>query len=156
MLVEVGQQAPDFTLIDTERKPRSLNEFKGKNVVLAFMPGAFTGVCTAECVQFRDNAQAYANLNAEVIGITVDSPFAQKGWADVNQIKFPLLSDYGRKVVQQYGVELPNFAGMEGYTSTNRAIFVLDKNGTVKYKWVGANPGVSPNFEEIEQALKGL
>lgn len=156
MPVDVGQQAPDFTLTDTDNKPRSLNEFKGRNVVLAFMPGAFTGPCTTEACTFRDNSDAYGKLNAQVLGITVDSRFAQKGWADANNINFPLLSDYGRKVVQQYGVELPNFAGMEGYTSTNRAIFVLDKEGKVRYKWVGETPGTSPKFDEIEAALKGL
>lgn len=155
MPVEVGQQAPDFTLKDAERKDRSLSEFRGKNVVLAFMPGAFTGVCTTEVCTFRDSGEQYASLNAQVIGITVDSPFAQKGWADANNITFPLLSDYNRKVVQQYGVDLPNFAGMEGYTSTSRAVFVIDKNGTVRYKWV-ASPPTPPEFGEIEQALRGL
>lgn len=156
MSVEVGQQAPDFTLTDTDNKPRSLSEFKGKNVVLAFMPGAFTSPCTTEICAFRDSAQAYNNLNAQVLGITVDSRFAQKGWADANNINFPLLSDHSRKVVQQYGVELPNFAGMEGYTSANRAIFVLDKDGKVRFKWVGETPGTLPKFEEVEAALKGL
>ena len=99
MPVDVGQQAPDFTLIDTDNKPHSLSEFKGKNVVLAFMPGAFTGPCTTEACTFRDSAAAYNNMNAQVLGITVDSRFAQKGWADANNINFPLLSDYGRKVV---------------------------------------------------------
>jgi len=155
MPVEVGQQAPDFTLIDTDNKPRSLSEFKGKNVVLAFMPGAFTGVCTTEICTFRDNAQAYNSLNAQVLGITVDSRFAQKGWADTNNINFPLLSDYDRKVVEQYGVALPNFAGMEGYTSTSRAVFVLDKDGIVRYKWVAPPPTV-PEFDKIEEALRGL
>ena len=155
MTVEEGQQAPDFTLKDTDRKDRSLGEFRGKNVVLAFFPGAFTGVCTTEACAFRDSAEKYHSLNAEVVGVTVDSPFAQKGWADVNQINFPLLSDHKREVVNQYGTALPNFAGLEGYTSTSRAVFVIDRDGKVSYKWVATRP-TPPDFEAIEAALNQL
>ena len=155
MAVEEGQQAPDFTLKDTDRKDRSLSEFRGKNVVLAFLPGAFTGVCTQEACAFRDNGDKYNGLNAQVVAVTVDSPFAQKGWADVNNLNFPILSDYQRKVVSQYGVDLPNFAGLEGYTSTSRAVFVIDKNGTVRYKWVGTPP-TPPEFDAIDAALNKL
>ncbi len=155
MAVEVGQQAPDFTLTDTARQPRSLNEFRGKNVVLAFFPGAFTGGCTNEACALRDSTEKYNSLNAQVLGISVDSPFAQKAWADANNLAFPLLSDPSRKVVSQYGVEFPNFLGMEGFTVANRAVFVIDKNGVVRYKWVGTPQG-QPEFGEIEQALNGL
>ena len=155
MAVEECQQAPDFTLIDTDRKPRSLSEFRGKNLVLAFFPGAFTGVCTAEACTFRDNTDKYGALNAQVIGVSVDSPFAQKGWADANKVQFPLLSDYERKVVNQYGVALPNFANMEGYTSSSRAVFVLDGDGKVRYKWVGTPP-TAPDFDAIEGALNQI
>ena len=155
MPAEVGQQAPDFTLKDTDRKDRSLNEFRGKNVVLAFLPGAFTGVCTQEACAFRDNTDKYNGLNAQVVAVTVDSPFAQKGWADANNLQFPILSDYQRKVVTDYGVALPNFAGLEGYTSTSRAVFVIDKGGVIRYKWV-ASPPTAPEFAEIEKALNNL
>ena len=127
MAVEVGQRAPEFTLKDTDRNDRSLSEFLGKNVVLAFMPGAFTGVCTAECVHFRDNGAAYANLNAQVIGITVDSPFAQKGWADANQITFPLLSDWPQnEVAKAYDVWWPESS------IAHRVTYVIDKEGIVR------------------------
>ena len=155
MAIEVGQAAPDFTLLDTDRKPRSLKEFAGSNVVLAFFPGAFTGGCTAEACAFRDTADKLNTVNAKVVGVSVDSPFAQKGWADANKLLFLLLSDHKREVVAQYGVALPNFAGMEGYTSTSRAVFVIDKSGTVRHREVVA-PTETVNYDEINKALDGL
>jgi len=154
MAVEVGQNAPDFTLTDTDRKQRKLSEFQGKNVVLAFFPGAFTGVCTKEACAFRDNAAQLNSMNAQVVGVAVDSFFALKGWSDVNKLAFPLLSDHTRQVINQYGVSFPNF-GMQGYTSATRAVFVLDKTGKVQYRWIG-QPGNDPPHEEIHQALAKL
>jgi peroxiredoxin len=156
MAVEVGQSAPDFTLYDTDRKQRSLSEFKGKNVVLAFFPGAFTGVCTTEMCTLRDNVDQFNSLNAQVIGITVDPPFAQKAWTDQNNVNYPFLSDFGREVVNQYGLTFPNLAGLEGYVAANRAVLVLDKTGVVRYKWVAPNPGTEPNYDEVKQAVSSL
>ena len=155
MPVDVGQAAPDFTLMDTDRKPRSLKEFAGKNVVLAFFPGAFTGGCNAEACTFRDSEAMLSQANAQVIGITVDSPFAQKGWADVNGLNFPLLSDNQRTVVQQYGIAIENFAGMAGYTACQRAVYVIDKDGAVRYQEVVA-PTEAVNYDKITEALAGL
>ena len=156
MAVEVGQAAPDFTLFDNERQQRSLGEFKGKNVVLAFYPGAFTGVCTTEMCTLRDRADQFNNLNAQVLGISVDAPASQKAFSDNNNLSFPLLSDYSRQVVNQYDVALPNFGGMEGYVAAQRAVFVVDKEGVVRYKWVAPTPGVEPDYDEIRQALDHL
>jgi peroxiredoxin len=156
MAVEVGQSAPDFTLYDTDRKQRSLSEFKGKNVVLAFFPGAFTGVCTTEMCALRDSVDQFNSLNAQVIGITVDPPFAQKAWTDQNSVNYPFLSDFGREVVNQYGLTFPNLAGLEGYVAANRAVLVLDKTGVVRYKWVAPNPGTEPNYDEVKQAVSSL
>ena len=156
MAAEVGQQAPDFTLYDTERKERSLSEFKGQNVVLAFFPGAFTGVCTTEMCTFRDRMEQFNSMNAQVLGISVDGAMAQKAFSDQNNLNFPVLSDFQRKVVNQYDVELPNFAGMEGYVAAQRAVFVVDKGGVVRYKWVGPNPGVEPNYDEVKDAVAKL
>ena len=100
MAVEVGQAAPDFSLYDTERQKRSLGEFKGRNVVLAFFPGAFTGVCTTEMCTLRDQIDKYNSMNAQVIGITVDPPFSQKVWIDQNNVTYPFLSDFNREVVK--------------------------------------------------------
>ena len=156
MAVEVGQAAPDFALYDMERQQRTLSEFKGKSVVLAFFPGAFTGGCTTEMCTFRDQLDQYEALNYQVIGITVDPPFAQKAWADQNNVTFPFLSDFNRQVVNQYDVALPNLAGLEGYVAASRAIFVIDKDGIVQYKWVGPNPGVQPDYDEVRNAAAQL
>ena len=156
MAVEVGQKAPEFTLFDYDRKQRSLSEFKGKNVVLAFFPGAFTGVCTTEMCTFRDQMEQFNSLNAQVLGISVDPPFSQKAWADNNGLNFPLLSDYGRKAVNAYDVALPGLAGLEGYVAAQRAVFVVDKEGVVRHKWVAPNPGKEPDYDEIKQVLDKL
>ena len=156
MAVEVGQAAPDFTLYDTDRNQRSLSEFKGKNVVLAFFPGAFTGVCTTEACTLRDTVDQFNSMNAQVIGITVDPPFAQKAWTDQNNVNYPFLSDFNREVVNQYDLAFPNLAGMEGYVAANRAVLVLDKEGVVRYKWVAPNPGTEPDYDEVKNAVSGL
>ena len=156
MPVEVGQRAPGFTLFDSERQPRKLSQFKGKNVVLAFFPGAFTGVCTTEMCTFRDRLSQFNSLNAQVLGISVDGAFSQKAFSDQNNLNFPLLSDFTRRVVNRYGVTIPNFAGLKGYVAAQRAVFVVDKTGVVRYKWVAPNPGVEPNYDEVRQAVERL
>ena len=156
MAVEVGQQAPEFTLYDADRQQRSLSEFRGKNVVLAFYPGAFTGVCTTEMCTFRDRMERFNSLNSQVLGISVDGAFSQKVFSDQNNLNFPLLSDFTRQVVNQYDVALPNFAGMEGYVAAQRAVFVVDKGGVVRYKWVAPSPGVEPDYDEVKDAVGKL
>ena len=156
MAVEVGQAAPDFTLYDSDRQQRSLGEFKGKNVVLAFYPGAFTGTCTTELCTLRDRSDQFNTLNAQVLGISVDPIFSLKVFSEQNNYNFPLLSDYSRQTVSRYDVALENMAGMEGYTAAKRAVFVLDKEGIVRYTWIGPNPGVEPDYDEIRQALEKL
>ncbi len=156
MAAEVGQPAPNFTAYDTGLKAVELSEFRGKNVVLAFFPGAFTGVCTQEMCNFRDRSDKFNQLNAQVIGISVDPPFSQKAWSDQNGLNFPLVSDFSRQVVEAYGVALPNFAGMGGYVASQRAVFIVDKEGTVRYKWVGSSPAVEPDYDEVQRELGKL
>ena len=156
MPVEVGQIAPEFSLYDQDRKERSLSEFKGKNVVLAFYPGAFTGTCTTEMCALRDRLDQFNSLNTQVLGISVDGPFAQKAWADANNLNFPVLSDFDRLVVNQYDVALPNLAGLQGYTAADRAVFVVDKEGVIRYKWLAPSPVNEPDYEELRQALAQL
>lgn len=148
-MVEVGQKAPDVQFVDTERKPVKVSDFKGKTTVLLFFPGAFTGVCTKEMCNFRDNIANYNKLNANVVGISVDSPFADKAFKDANQLSFPILSDYNRDGVKSFGVDMPNFAGLNGYTAAKRAVFVLDKEGNIRFKWVSDNPGVEPDYATV-------
>ena len=152
-MITIGSKAPEFTLLDTARTPKSLKDFTGKKTVLAFYPGAFTGVCTKEMCAFQDSIAALNTLDAQVVGISVDSPFANGEFAAKNNLTFPLLSDHARTVTSAYGVELPNFAGIEGYTSAQRSIFILDKDGTVTYKWIADNPGMEPDYTMIVDEL---
>ena len=152
----VGEKAPPFTLIDTERKERSLKEFLGKKTVIAFYPAAFTGVCTKEMCTFRDSLAQLREMNVEVLGISVDSPFANKGFAQLNKIPFPLLSDYSRSVIKEYDVVHDGFSGLKGYSAAKRAIFVLDRNGFVKYSWISDDPGKEPNYDEVKKALQSI
>ena len=156
MTVEVGQSAPAFTLYDADRNQRSLSDFKDKNVVLAFYPGAFTGVCTTEMCALRDRMDQFNSMNAQVLGISVDAPFAQKAWSDANNLNFPLLSDYTRQVVNEYDVALENLAGLENYVVANRAVFIVDKSGVVRYKWIAPSPLNEPDYDEIRGALSQL
>ncbi len=156
MAADVGQQAPEFNLFDSGKQETKLSDSKGKTVVLAFYPGAFTGVCTTEMCTFRDRFDAFNSMNAQVFGISVDGIFAQKAFSDANNLNFPLLSDYNREVVTAYGVALPNFAGMDGYTASQRAVFVIDKEGVIKFKWVGENPGVEPDYDEVQRQVDQL
>ena len=156
MAAEVGQQAPDFELFDNDKNPTKLSDSKGKNVVLACFPGAFTGVCTTEMCSFRDRSDSFNSMNAQVYGISVDAIFSQKAFSDANNLNFPLLSDYQREVGAADGVSLPNFAGMDGYTASERAVFVIDKEGVIRFKWVGENPGKEPDYDEVQREVDKL
>ena len=154
--VKVGDKAPDFTLPDVELKPRSLKEFLGKKVVLAFFVGAFTSTCTKEVCTFRDSMARLIDLNAQVIGISVNDPFSNKAFSDKNRLPFPVLSDYNREVIKQWDLELPDFAGLKGYTVAKRSIFVLDQMGIVRYIWISEDPSVEPNYDEIQRELEKI
>lgn len=156
MPIKTGEKAPGFTLPDTEKNQRSLDEFLGKVTVLAFYPGAFTGVCTKEMCALRDALERFNSLNAQVVGISVDSPFANKGFATSNKLSFPLLSDYTRKVSSEYCGLYNDFGGLKGYTTAKRSVFVLDKQGVVRYTWISENPGTEPPYAEVEQAAAGV
>ncbi len=150
---QVGEKAPDFTLIDANRKSRSLKEFQGQKVVLAFFVGAFTSVCTKEMCAFRDSMARLIDLKAQVIGLSVNDPFTNKAFAEKNQLTFPILSDVNREIVRLYNLEAPDFAGIKGYSVAKRSIFVLDRNGVVRYTWITEDPTVEPNYDKIEQIL---
>ena len=155
-MIKIGDKAPDFTLPDTELKPRSLEEFLGKKIVLAFFVGAFTSVCTKEMCAFRDSMARLIGLRAQVVGIAVSDPFSNKAFAEKNRLTFPILSDYNREVIRTYGSEHENFAELKGYQTSKRAIFILDKTGVVRYAWITENPSVEPNYSEIESFLEKM
>jgi peroxiredoxin len=151
--VNIGEKAPDFTLPDVDMKPRSLHEFLGQKVVLAFFVGAFTSTCTIEVCTFRDAMARLTNLNAQIIGVSVNDPFSNKEFAQKNLLPYPILSDYNRQVIKRYGLEAPNFAGLEGYVVAKRSVFILDRGGVIRYMWVSDAPSVEPKYKEIEGAL---
>ena len=156
MALALGAKAPDFTLFDTDKKQRSLSEFLGKKTVLAFYPGAFTGVCDKEMCAFRDSMAELNSLNAQVVGISVDSPWANKSFGVQNRLGFPLLSDFTREVSKKYAGVYEDFGGLKGYSAAKRAVYVLDAKGTVKYVWVTDSPGVEPDYAQVKKALSSF
>jgi peroxiredoxin len=148
-MVDVGKEAPDVELVDTEKNLVKISDYRGKPTVLLFYPGAFTGVCTKEMCTFRDGLAKYNQLGVNVVGISVDGPFANKAFKDANSLNFTILSDYAHRAVKEYGVELNNFAGINGYTASKRAVFILDKEGKVRFKWIGDNPGIEPDYKTV-------
>ncbi len=156
MAANIGQAAPDFTLVSTELKPMSLKDFGGKNLVLAFYPAAFTGTCQKELCTFRDGLNDFVNANTAVVGVSVDSPFANKEFAAKNGLNFPLLSDITHDAIRKYDVVFENLAGVQGFSVAKRAVFVIDKSGTIRYRWVAPEPKVEPNYSEVNAAVKQL
>ena len=155
MSVQVGQAAPDFTLKNTDMEDVTLSSFRGqKNVVLLFMPLAFSGVCTREVCSVRDNHNAYSTLNAEVFGITIDSPFSQKAWKEKENLNFTLLSDFNREVVKAYGAQYDKLLAFEGVAK--RSAFVIDKEGKIQYAEILESAGDLPNFDKINETLQSL
>jgi len=153
MPVEVGQKASDFQLPDQNRTLKSLNDFAGKKIVLAFFPGAFTGPCTKEMCTFRDSLQ---NLPGDVVGVSVNDPFTNKAFADMHSLQFPILSDYSRETVRRYNIFHENFAGLKGYTAAKRSVFILDEKGIIRYKWVSEDPSKEPDYDRIKDELAKL
>ncbi len=155
MAIEVGQTAPDFTLFSDEKKAVSLSDYRSKNVVINFFPAAYTGVCTAQLCDARDNMKKYESLNAQVLGVSVDSPFTLGKFKADNALEFPLLSDFNKVVIDQYGLYLDQFVfGMIGVSK--RAIFVIDTEGVVRYAEVTPSAGDTPNFAAVREALAAL
>ncbi|BFH72320.1 peroxiredoxin [Sulfurisphaera javensis] len=155
MMPEVGEFAPDFELPDTELKKVKLSDYRGKVVVLAFYPAAFTSVCTKEMCTFRDSMAKFNEVNAVVLGISVDPPFSNKAFKEQNKLNFTVLSDYNREVIKKYGISW-EFPALPGYVLAKRAVFVIDKEGKIRYKWVSDDPTKEPPYDEIEKVVKSL
>ena len=158
MAITVGTKAPEFTLKSKDANGLvdvSLAANLGqKNTVILFFPLAFSGVCTTEFCDVTQGISAYADLGAAVIGISVDSPFAQEAWAKKEGITIQLISDLDKLTTKAYGVEFPGLAGI-GLTSA-RAAFVVDKAGVVQYAEQTPTPKDLPNFEAIKAKLAEL
>jgi peroxiredoxin len=155
MAIEIGAKAPDFTLPDQDRQPVTLSERLVKGpVVLAFFPAAFSGVCTTEMCTFRDSMAELKKVSAQVLGISVDSFFALKAWADQQQLDFPLLSDFNRDVIRTYGVVNPDMIGLKDIA--RRAVFVIDRAGIVRHGEVLDDARNEPDYGKVRQALAAL
>jgi peroxiredoxin len=155
MQLSKGQSAPAFNLFNSEKNKVSLSDFSGKNLVILFFPQAFTGVCTTELCSIRDNMNVYTSLNAEVVGISVDSIFTLAKFKEEQGYNFNLLSDFNKDVSMAYGAFYDEFVfDMKGVS--RRAAFVVDGNGQIQYAEVLESAGDLPNFEAIQQTLSAL
>jgi peroxiredoxin len=155
MATLLGQQAPDFTLRDTEKNKVTLSELKGKNVLILFFPLAFTSVCTKELCMTRDNLTMYNNLNTTVLGISVDSLFSLGRFKEDQQLNFQLLSDFNKTASAAYNSLYEHFFNdMDGVSK--RSAFVIDKEGIVRYEEVLENAGDIPDFSAINTCLQSL
>lgn len=158
MAIPVGSKAPDFTLKSKQASGivdvKLSSNFGKKNTVLLFFPFAFTGVCTKEMCDITAGLNAYQGVNAEVIGVSVDSPFAQEAWAQKEKIGVILCSDLNKKTSEAYGTLLPDFNGLGAASA--RAAFVIDKNGVVQYSEQTPSPKELPNFNAIKETLAKL
>src|SRR5882672_3336082 len=158
MAIAVGSKAPDFTLKSKQASGlvdvKLSNNFGKKNTVLLFFPAAFTGVCTTEMCDITAGLNSYSALNADVIALSVDTPFAQEAWAQKEKIGITLASDLNKETIKKYDVVFPMLAGV-GDTAA-RAAFVIDKNGVVQYSEQTPTPKDLPNFEAVKAVLAKL
>jgi len=154
MSVDVGSKAPDFTLTNQDRQPVQLSEQRGKPVVLAFFPAAFSGVCTKELCTFRDSMAQLNAANAQVYGISVDTFFTLKAFRDSQHLSFPLLSDFNKEVIRLYDVFFEDMIGLKGLAK--RAVFVIDKDGVIRHRQVVADARNEPDYEQVFSTLASL
>jgi peroxiredoxin len=158
MSVDVGTPAPDFTLMSHERQPVHLAALRGRPVVLAFFPGAFSSVCTKELCTFRDALTGLNRLEAfegaQVLGVSVDTFFALKAFHDQQQFTFPLLSDFNKEVIRRYGVFNEDMIGLKGIAK--RAVFVLDKAGVVRHREVLDDARNEPDYQKVFAVVAAL
>lgn len=155
-MVDVGDQAPDFTapLADGDITPFTLSDhFDEAPLVLAFFPAAFTGTCTTELCTFEDRMGVFEEVGATVYGVSVDTPFALAEFRKQEGLGFGLVSDHQKVVVDRYGVR-DSFDDLGYYGLAQRAVFVVDEEGTISYKWVADDPGQEPDYEEVEAAAE--
>jgi len=153
--IQVGQQAPDFTLYNSEKQKITLSDYKGKNVLLLFFPQAFTGTCTKELCSMRDNIALYNQANAQVFGISVDSIFTLARYKEDQQLNFPLLSDFNKNVSTEYGTIYDTFV-FDMHGVSKRSAFLIDKAGIIRYAEVLETATDLPDFQSIQKTLDTL
>ena len=154
MSAAVGSKAPEFTLTDQDRQPVTLSAQRGKPVVLAFFPAAFSSVCAKELCTFRDSLSRLNQAKAQVYGISVDTFFALKAFHDAERLAFPLLSDFNKQTIRDYGVFNEDMIGLKGIAK--RAVFVLDQEGVVRHREVLEDARNEPDYDKVFAALAAL
>ncbi|ELZ23954.1 redoxin domain-containing protein [Natrinema limicola] len=158
-MVTTGDAAPDFTapLANGNIEEFTLSERLEDDapIVLAFFPGAFTSVCTTEMCTFQDRLATFNDLDASVYGVSRDSPFTLNEFRAQNDLEFGLLSDYNKELIDDYDIEM-DFADLGVYGVAKRSVFVIDGDGDVAYSWVSDDPGVEPDYDEVEAAVEDL
>jgi len=154
-MLQPGQKAPEFTLFNSDKKEIALTDFSGRNVVVLFFPLAFSSVCTTELCEMRDNISTYAALNATILGISVDSPYALAVFKEREKLPFDLLSDFNKETSTAYDSIYETF-GMRMRGVSKRSAFVIDGNGVIQYAEVLDNAGEVPNFTAIQETLKKI
>jgi peroxiredoxin len=154
MSVDVGSMAPDFTLTNQDRQPVTLSGLRGTPVVLAFFPAAFSSVCAKEMCSFRDSLGRFEQADAQVYGISVDTFFALKAFQDQQALTFPLLSDFNKQVIREYGVFNEDMIGLKGIAK--RAVFVIDKAGIVRHREVLEDARNEPDYAKVFETLSRL
>ena len=153
MALQTGDKAPDFKLFSSELKEVSLNDFKGKKLIIHFFPMAFTGTCTEQLCTLRDSFGYYDGMNAEVIAISVDSPFSLAKFKEEQGYQFPLLSDFNKEVSQAFGAYYDEFVfNLKGVSK--RAAFMIDEEGNISYAEVLENAGDLPDFNAIKEEIE--
>ena len=154
MAADVGSKAPDFTLTNQERQPVTLSAQRGRPVVLAFFPAAFSSVCQKELCTFRDSMARLGQAEAQVYGISVDTFFTLKAFHDQQKLSFPLLSDFHKQAIRDYGVFNEDMIGLKGIAK--RAVFVIDKDGVVRHREVLEDARNEPDYERVFSSLHAL
>ena len=154
MAAEVGSTAPDFTLMNHDRQPVTLSALRGAPVVLAFFPAAFSSVCAKEMCTFRDSLAQLNKANAQVLGISVETFFALKAFHDHEKLSFPLVSDFNKQVIREYGVFNEDMIGLKGIAK--RAVFVLDRNGIIRHREVLEDARNEPDYKAVFASLAKL
>lgn len=157
MFLRTGQKAPEFSLPDTQGKERSLWEFvKAGSVLIAFFPFAFSGVCDKEMCTFRDGFSSFSEPNVQVVGISVDGLFALRAFAQTYNLQFPLLSDFNKGVTKRYGVLQDRWVGFGYKGVAKRSVFLVDRRGVLRYRWITEVPSNEPPYEEVAKAVLRL
>lgn len=153
MALNIGDKAPNFQLPDTNMKMLTLEEFKGKKVVLSFFVAASSPVCEVELCTFRDSWNEFSKLGAQVVAISNDGPFANKAFKEKHNFNFPVLADYNSKTIRDYDVLMKDLLHIKDYNAAKRSVFIIKEDGTIGYKWVSDDPLKEPNYQEIKQWL---